>query len=105
MNDEKGKAMSISDEIREWCNLPQAYGIPCDELRGLADRIDREMIESPKDRDGMPIHEGDKPIVRCKECVWGKAVEQIGCIRFEDRGSDGLKDPDGFCAWGEKRED
>ena len=46
-----------------------------------------------------------EPIVRCKECVWGKAVEQIGCIRFEDRGSDGLKDPDGFCAWGEKRED
>ena len=46
-----------------------------------------------------------EPIVRCKECVWGKAVEQIGCIRFEDRGSDGLKDPDGFCAWGEERED
>ena len=46
-----------------------------------------------------------EPIVRCKECVWGKAVEQIGCIRFEDRGSDGLKDPDGFCAWGRKRED
>lgn len=47
----------------------------------------------------------DMPIVRCKDCVWGKAVEQIGCIRFEDRGSDGLKDPDGFCAWGEKKED
>lgn len=42
-----------------------------------------------------------EPIVRCKECVFGKAVEQIGCIRFADRGSDGLKDPDGFCAWGE----
>lgn len=98
--------MRISDDIH-------------DEMRMLADRIDREMIELPKDMDGMPIHEGDKmhlddgkwqafpgePIVRCKECVWGKAVEQIGCIRFEDRGSDGLKDPDGFCAWGEKRED
>lgn len=44
-------------------------------------------------------------LVRCKECVWGKAVEQVGCVRFEDRGSDGLKDPDGFCAWGVKRED
>lgn len=98
--------MRISDDIH-------------DEMRMLADRIDREMIELPKDMDGMPIHEGDKmhlddgkwqafpgePIVRCKECVWGKAVEQIGCIRFEDRRSDGLKDPDGFCAWGEKRED
>lgn len=47
----------------------------------------------------------NEPIVRCKDCVWGKAVEQIGCLRFEDRGSDGSKDPDGFCAWGEKRED
>lgn len=52
--------MRISDEIREWCNLPQAYGIPCDELLELADRIDREMIELPKDRNGMPIHNGDK---------------------------------------------
>lgn len=47
----------------------------------------------------------NEPIVRCKERVWGKAAEQIGCIRFEDRGSDGLKNPDGFCAWGEKRKD
>lgn len=51
--------MSISDEIREWCNLPQAYSIPCDELRELADRIDAEMVELPKDMDGVPIHIGD----------------------------------------------
>lgn len=44
-------------------------------------------------------------LVRCKDCVWGKAVDQVGCVRFEDSGSDGLKDPDGFCAWGEKRKD
>ena len=43
MNDENGKAMKISDEIRQWCNLPQAYGIPCDELLELAGRIEREM--------------------------------------------------------------
>ena len=59
MNDEKGKAMSISDDIREWCNLPQAYSIPCDELRELADRIDSEMVELPKDADGEVIHVGD----------------------------------------------
>ena len=47
----------------------------------------------------------DEPIVHCKECVWGKAVEQVGCIRFEDRGIKTPKDPDGFCAWGKKRED
>lgn len=44
-------------------------------------------------------------LVRCKECVWGKAVEQVGCVRFQDRGSDGPKDPDGFCAWGEEKKD
>ena len=51
--------MKISDEIRAWCNLPQAYGIPCDELRKLADRIDSEMVELPLDMDGVPIHIGD----------------------------------------------
>lgn len=51
--------MKISDEIREWCNLPQAYSIPCDELRELADRIDAEMVELPLDMDGVPIHIGD----------------------------------------------
>lgn len=30
-----------------------------DKLRGLADRIDREMVELPKDKDGVPIHIGD----------------------------------------------
>lgn len=51
--------MKTSDEIREWCNFPQAYSIPCDELRELADRIDREMVELPRDADGEPIHVGD----------------------------------------------
>lgn len=46
----------------------------------------------------------NEPIVRCKDCVWGKAVEQVGCVRFEDRRSDGLKDQDGFCAWGETKD-
>ena len=49
----------ISDELREWCNLPQAFSIPCDELYELADRIDREMVELPKDRSGVPINVGD----------------------------------------------
>lgn len=30
-----------------------------DELLALADRIDAEMVELPKDRDGAPIHVGD----------------------------------------------
>lgn len=44
----------ISDELRkvadEWDVTP---------LYALADRIDREMVELPKDRDGVPIHVGD----------------------------------------------
>ena len=51
--------MKISDEIREWCNLPQAFSIPCDELHELADRIDREMVELPRSVDGEVIHTGD----------------------------------------------
>ena len=31
----------------------------CDELRVLADRIDREMVELHKDAEGVPIEVGD----------------------------------------------
>lgn len=51
--------MRISDGIRKWCDLSEADSIPCDELRELADRIDREMVELPKDRGGEVIHVGD----------------------------------------------
>ncbi|MDY5003926.1 MAG: hypothetical protein SO057_07280 [Atopobiaceae bacterium] len=47
--------MKISDEIRRWCKA----GYDIDELRALADRIDSEMVELPKDADGKPIHVGD----------------------------------------------
>ena len=82
MNDEKGKAIPLCYAGDEACGE-------------FANRGGGERMKT------FP----DEPIVHCKECVWGKAVEQVGCIRFEDRGSDGLKDPDGFCAWGKKRED
>ena len=51
--------MKISDVIRKWCDLSELDSIPCDELRELADRIDSEMVELPKDRDGEVIHVGD----------------------------------------------
>jgi hypothetical protein len=51
--------MKISDGIRKWCDLSEADSIPCDELRDLADRIDREMVELPNDADGIPIHVWD----------------------------------------------
>ena len=57
--------MSISDEIREWCDICCGEYIDADELRELADRIDAEMVELPKDADGVPTHVGDT--------VWGCA--------------------------------
>lgn len=51
----------ISINIREWCG--SHCGIvdkdDCDKLRELADRIDREMVELPKDADGEPIRIND----------------------------------------------
>lgn len=49
----------ISDELRELCDIGACH----DELRAFADRIDNEMVELPRDADGVPIHVGDK--------VWG----------------------------------
>lgn len=51
--------MKISDEMREFvmCENLGAYQIA--ELRRIADRIDEEMVELPKDKDGVPIHVRD----------------------------------------------
>ena len=59
MNDEKGKAMKISNDLRLWCDDADADNIACDDLRELADRVDNEMVELPKDADGEVIHVGD----------------------------------------------
>ena len=52
----------ISGKIYEWCAFKMDTFIDnddCDELRALADRIDAELVELPKDADGVPIHVGD----------------------------------------------
>ena len=52
----------ISGKIYDWCAFKIDTFIDnddCDELRALADRIDAEMVELPRDRDGVPIHVGD----------------------------------------------
>jgi len=51
----------ISDEIRQW-GIDTYSGDEIraiKELRALADRIDRELVELPRDADGAPIHVGD----------------------------------------------
>lgn len=60
--------MKISDELRKWCDGADVDGNACDELRVLADRIDREMMELPKDAEGEPIHIGDVLYSSGNEC-------------------------------------
>lgn len=52
--------MSISNEIREYASeYDRSYVFNYGEMRAFAARLDREMVELPKDRDGAPIHVGD----------------------------------------------
>ena len=50
----------ISDELRERGNgyYEQRNG-DCEWFNAIADRIDNEMVEFPRDKDGVPIHVGD----------------------------------------------
>ena len=49
----------ISDELRRWCDKIDHKREGFWNLRELADRIDAETVELPRDRDGVPIHVGD----------------------------------------------
>lgn len=40
--------MKIGDELRKWCDGADVDGNACDELRAIADRIYREMIEKER---------------------------------------------------------
>lgn len=51
--------MKISDELREFIDERDLYPRYIAELRRIAKRIDAEMVELPKDADGVPIHVGD----------------------------------------------
>ena len=53
---------SISDEIRKWCDFyyeRPTYKGDFEKLRDLADRIDAEMVELPRDANDEPILPGD----------------------------------------------
>lgn len=56
--------MKISDMLREIASVIEFFKpVQAANLIGLANRVDNEMVELPKDRDGVPIHVGDT--------VWG----------------------------------
>ena len=49
----------ISDELRDYCKKVLCYTHYYDKFWYLADRIDSEMVELPKDADGEYIRVGD----------------------------------------------
>ena len=49
----------ISEELRGFTDTYDLNALQVYELKHIADRIDSEMIELPRDRDGVPIHVGD----------------------------------------------
>ena len=54
--------MKISDEIREKAHELEGYLetlVTANELEDLAGRIDQELVELPKDAEGVPIRVGD----------------------------------------------
>lgn len=55
MSDDK----RISDELREFNDTYYLARNPYKRLKAIADRIDAEMVELPKDKYGEPIHLGD----------------------------------------------
>lgn len=79
----------ISDEIRRFVKRSYAdeYMDPM-ELLAIADRVDAEMIELPKDRDGKPIHIGDTVYAHGFPDGNGGATCEVCSIEFnEDRES------------------
>jgi hypothetical protein len=50
---------SIGDELRRFCDVESLNPIQTARLRRIADRIDKETVELPKDADGLPIRVGD----------------------------------------------
>ena len=58
--DEKNEQKTTSAALRDWTRRVRAHELmTLRELDTIADRIDAEMIELPKDADGVPIHVGD----------------------------------------------
>lgn len=70
--------MKISDEIRVLSNKLDIDENTYNGIRDLANRIDHEMVELPKDRDGVPIHEGDKMYLDDGQMF------VVNCIKFVD---------------------
>lgn len=75
---------SISGEIREFVQRSYAdEHMDPRELLALADRIDAEMVELPRDKDGAPIHVGD--MLRGCDAVLVDVFTTVVELRFNGR--------------------
>lgn len=75
----------ISDEIREFVHRSYAdEHMDPKELLALADRIDAELVELPKDRDGKPIHIGDTVYAHGFPDGNGGATCEVCSIEFNE---------------------
>lgn len=79
----------ISDEIRMFVKRSYADGhMDPKELLALAERIDSEMIELPRDADGVPIHVGETLYlpsgvkVDVNRIFIGQGEPNIECVEF-----------------------
>lgn len=88
----------------------------------MLDQIKDDMAElaSRYGHDSKVVHQGvetyladshgfvygfNAPLITCKDCKYGKAIARIGCIMFSHVDPRlQPKDPDGFCAWAERRD-
>lgn len=92
----------ISDELRDYGRRLVSNASPFNctfgDIRAyqdeLADRIDAEMVELPRDRDGVPIHIGDT--VCCED---GMSCEVVSFSFGRWPGGVTLHAVDGFSQW------
>lgn len=68
------KKMTISDSLRALANYTAFRDKAGEILKNVANRIDSEMIELPRDAYGFPIHVGDELWTADGECVIVKNI-------------------------------
>lgn len=87
--------MKVSDELRKFINTYHLNSLQVYELNHIADRIDAEMVELPKDADGVPIHVGDT----VWDCISGMQMA-VHELRLKDRWT--ISTDTGFAPWTSK---
>ena len=73
-----------SDEIRKVADKYDVTHVT--PLYAIADRIDAEMVELPRDRDGVPIHVGDVMESNGANSLFGQASFEVRAMRYDEGG-------------------